>query len=194
MAATALLFDLDGTLWDSYPCYAAALGASLGCTTEAVVERLKAGENVVRLADEGGLGNAKFTSLCRASIIQLRLYAEVNRTLTILQEKGTALGVVTNTPQRLITPLLSDMQMDRYFGSVVCAARKPSPGGILRALAELNIQADRQVYLVGDSSSDAIAASRAGVSFAWAAYGYSAECPQQTAVVIERVSDLIDLV
>ncbi len=194
MAATALLFDLDGTLWDSYPCYAAALVASLRCTTEAVVERLKAGENVVRLADEAGLGNAKFTSLCRESITQLRLYAEVNRTLTILQEKGTALGVVTNTPQRLITPLLSDMQLDRYFGSVVCAARKPSPGGILRALAELNIQADRQVYLVGDSNNDAIAATRAGVSFAWAAYGYSAECPQQTAVVIERVSDLIDLV
>jgi phosphoglycolate phosphatase len=193
MAATAFLFDLDGTIWDSYPCYAAALATPLGSTAEAVVGRLKAGENVVTLVGESGLSNPRFTSLCRASISKLRLYPGVNSTLKRLQEMNLPLGVVTNIPQRLITPLLSDMDLDRYFGSVICAARKPSPGGVLRALAQLKIEADRQVYLVGDSSSDAAAANRAGVSFVWAAYGYSAECPQQNAVVIEKVSDLLDL-
>lgn len=191
MAATALLFDLDGTVWDSYPCYGAALGPALGCSVDVVVARLKAGENVVTLADSAGISNQRFTSLCRASSSELRLYPGVNKTLSRLQRKGVPLGVVTNIPQRLITPLLFDMGIDLYFGSVICAARKPSPTGILRAVAELKIDVNKQVFFVGDSNSDALAGSRAGVAFAWASYGYSAECPQPTDVVIESFPDLL---
>jgi len=193
MAATALLFDLDGTVWDSYPCYGAALGAPLGSSPEIVVARLKAGENVVALAGSAGISNTRFTRLCRSASSALRLYAGVEETLIEFERRGALLGVVTNIPQRLITPLLSDVGIATYFGSVICAARKPSPTGILRALAELKIDANKKVFFVGDSLTDALAARRAGVSFAWASYGYSAKCPQQTDVVIDSFPELLNL-
>src|SRR5712692_7664263 len=104
MAATAFLFDLDGTIWDSYPCYGTALGPALRCTSDDVVRRLRAGENVVTLAGSAGLSNSRLTSLCRAAIGDLTLYPSVRETLNELRGKNVPLGVVTNIPQRLIVP------------------------------------------------------------------------------------------
>ena len=97
MAATALLFDLDGTVWDSYPWYGAALAAPLASSPEIVVARLKAGENVVALAGSAGIRNTRFTRLCRSSSSELRLYAGVDETFIELERRAAPLGVVTNT-------------------------------------------------------------------------------------------------
>lgn len=193
MAATAFLFDLDGTIWDSYPCYGAALGPALRCTSDDVVRRLHEGQNVVTLAGSAGVSNARFTTLCRAAIGDLALYPGVRETLIQLRGKNVPLGVVTNIPQRLIVPLLSDLRLDDYFGSVVCAARKPGPTGILRATAQLGVVADESVFFAGDSLTDARAAGQAGVSFAWAAYGYGIEPPAETPVILESFSGLLKL-
>ena len=193
MAATSFLFDLDGTIWDSYPCYGAALSAALNCTQDKVISRLRAGENVVTLAGIAGLSNQRFTQLCRAVVGDLKLYPDVIETLDELAERELPLGVVTNMPQRLVTPLLSDLGIDNYFGSVVCAARKPSGSGVIRAMGQLGVRPDANVVYVGDSLSDARAAGRAGVSFAWAAYGYGVEIPPDTAVGLQRFSSLLNL-
>ena len=192
MAATAFVFDLDGTIWDSYPCYSAALGSALDCGSETFVERLRSGESVVTLGSGAGVSNSKLVRLCRACIGDLTLYPDVLETLNEMRAANVPLGVVTNVPQRLVIPLLSDVGINNHFGAVVCAARKPSPSGILRAAAQLNVQADERVFFVGDSWTDAGAASRAGVSFAWAAYGYGIEPPKEPTLILKTFADLLD--
>ena len=60
MAAEALLFDLDGTIWDSYPCYAAALSLESELTEHAAIRSLRSGDNVIGLVRGTGLTPSRF--------------------------------------------------------------------------------------------------------------------------------------
>jgi phosphoglycolate phosphatase len=193
MAATALLFDLDGTIWDSYPCFVAALHGPLGLTAGRTLEILREGSNAVALARECGLSNSRFSRLCRIAIAEIRLYPNVQETLEDLRRQGRPLGVVTNLPGWLIEPILIDLELVRFFDSTVYAARKPGPGGINRALWSLSLRADKNIFYVGDMTSDAQAASKAAISFAWASYGYADDCPAGAAASIEKFPDVLSL-
>lgn len=191
MAASAILFDLDGTIWDSYPCYAVALHKRLGVTANNVMARLRGGENAIRLARQCGLTNTNFATLCRKSFDRLQLYPDVRETLALLRERETRMGIVTSLPQWLARNFLADFDLTEYFDAAVYASKKPSPSGIMRAVNILSPV--QQVYYVGDSPVDAQAADRAGVSFAWASYGYYDECPSNADEVLESFSDLVRL-
>jgi phosphoglycolate phosphatase-like HAD superfamily hydrolase len=72
--------------------------------------------------------------------------------------------------------MLEAANLSHLFGAVVhagiCRTAKPHPRSIHMALAMLDIPATSESFYVGDRQSDADAASRAGVSFAWMAHGY----------------------
>jgi HAD superfamily hydrolase (TIGR01549 family) len=193
MAAGTLLFDLDGTLWDSHPWYGAALEAESGLTREATIARLRAGHNVVRLAREFGLTDSRFNRLCYDAVAELRLYPDVPEVLRELGERGALTGVVTNLPKRLVEPVLGDLGLLSHFATTIYAARKPGAGGLHRALSELCRGIDNTVFYVGDTEVDALAAERAGISFAWASYGYSETRPPHTAAVLGRFADVLEL-
>lgn len=193
MAARTLLFDLDGTLWNSHEWYGAALCAGSGLTHDDAVARLQAGHNVVGLAREMGISNARFTKLCCEAVTVLSLYPGVPEVLHTLGERGTLMGVVTNLPGRLVEPVIGDLGIAHHFATRIYNARKPGGGGILRALNEVNRGADDSVFYAGDMETDALAAQRAGVPFAWASYGYCNERPPQTRVVLENFADILTL-
>ncbi|MBV9925679.1 MAG: HAD-IA family hydrolase [Acidobacteria bacterium] len=193
MAASALLFDLDGTVWDSYPCYAAALHSRLGITRDVAVARLRAGENAVRLARGCGLTDTSFSRLCRDSLGELQFYPDVLKTLDNLRQRGAQIGVVTSLPKWLAGSLLVELRVMPYLSTAVYAARKPSPTGIINAVSELRLEPGEVVYYVGDMPSDAQAARRADVSFAWASYGYCDGRPVDADAVLDRFSDVLDL-
>lgn len=193
MGAITLLFDLDGTLWDSQPWYAASLRAWSGLSAQKIVERLRGGENVVCLAREFGLSNSRFRSMCSQSIAELRLYPDVPEVLCCLSRQHVPMGVVTNLPKWLVEPSLRSLGMTRHFAACEYAARKPSPTGLLKALAGMHQEPGDRVFYVGDSPTDATAASRAGVSFAWASYGYAEERPSSASLVLDSCSDLLKI-
>jgi phosphoglycolate phosphatase len=193
MAATAFLFDLDGTIWDSYPCYAIALHSYLGLTHGEAVALLRSGGNAVIHARNCGLSNARFSRLCRDSLGDLRLYPETRETLQRLRLRGTPAGIVTNLPKWLVEPILSELNIRQYFDAVVYAARKPYPTGLIKAINDLSLNADDDVYYVGDMPTDAQAAAFAGVSFAWASYGYGDQCPPNTDAILSSFSDVLGL-
>jgi phosphoglycolate phosphatase len=193
MAATALLFDLDGTIWDSYPCFVAVLHGPLGLTAGRTLQILREGSNAVALARDCGLSNSRFSRLCRAAVAGIRVYPDVRETLEDLRGQARPLGVVTNLPGWLIEPILIDLKLVQFFDSLIYAARKPGPGGINRALSSLGLHADELVFYVGDMPSDAQAAGRAAISFAWASYGYADGCPTGTAASLEKFSDVLSL-
>ena len=81
-----------------------------------------------------------------------------------LRALGLELAVVANWDLSL-RRLLGEIGLDRYFTVVVHAARKPEPDGLLRALAELQVEPARALH-IGDDGADRDAAAAAGMQFA----------------------------
>jgi HAD superfamily hydrolase (TIGR01549 family) len=192
MAASAFAFDLDGTLWDSYPCYAAALEAGRFLPRLEAVKRLKSGENIIAIGRELRMTNTELARLCLGAVGCIRLYHGVAEGLTALSERGVAMGVVTNLPRWLIRPILCELDLERYFKVSVFAARKPAPRGLLSAVECLG-GTNGAMYYLGDMETDAEAARRANVPFAWAAYGYGVHRPNDVAALIRRFDEVLVL-
>jgi phosphoglycolate phosphatase-like HAD superfamily hydrolase len=70
------------------------------------------------------------------------------------------------------------------------ARHKPNPEPILVALRNLGEKPGPDCWYVGDTGQDALAATRAGVSFAWAKWGANCPEPLGTAMVLTNPVDL----
>jgi FMN phosphatase YigB (HAD superfamily) len=81
-----------------------------------------------------------------------------------LRSLGLELAVVANWDLSL-RRLLDDVGLTGYFKSIVHAAAKPSPDGLVRALDELGLDATRALH-IGDDEVDERAAAAAGMHFA----------------------------
>jgi HAD superfamily hydrolase (TIGR01509 family) len=88
----------------------------------------------------------------------------VFESLERLRSLGLELAVVANWDLSL-RRLLSEVGLARYFSVVVHAARKPAAAGLLRALAELQVDPARALH-IGDGGADREAAAAAGMQFA----------------------------
>lgn len=194
MAARALLFDLDGTVWDSFPWYAAVIAAQGGAAD--VEARLRAGTSVLPLAAECGLGRTRFFRACSTTAIPLRLYPGVIETLDALRARGTPLAAVTSLPRALAEAALGQSGLPGRFAAVIDAGHgrpyKPNPRPLRLALEQIRHAPGRDIYYVGDVATDGQAAHAAGLSFAWASYGYGTPYAAADAV-IERFSDVLAL-
>jgi phosphoglycolate phosphatase len=192
MACKALIFDLDGTIWDSYPCY----GAALECVSEYkrgnTIELLRSGENVMTLASNAKIGKGELLKLCKSKVSELTLFPGVLEGLQQLRARDVPLAVATNLPGWFVEPFLNHFGMEQVFAASVFNARKPSPVGLKRVMAELRVSGSN-VCFVGDSESDSQAAISAGVVFGWAAYGYSGKTPACDHVRISQFSDVLRL-
>ena len=81
-----------------------------------------------------------------------------------LRSLGLELAVVANWDLTL-RRLLDEAALAGFFRSIVHAAGKPAPDGLLRALGELQIEPARALH-IGDDEVDELAARAAGVRFA----------------------------
>jgi phosphoglycolate phosphatase len=197
LATRALLFDVDGTLWDSFPWYAEVLAGLSGREQEAVLDELRCGSSIVTLAKRCGVTDGQFRSACRRCVDRLQLYPDVRETLTEIERRGTLLGIVTSLPERIAVPILDAVGLTDHFPVIVTAGTvrrgKPHPDGLHYALREMRIVHAETAYYVGDMAADAVAAERAGMLFAWAAYGYGASRPVNGATVIHNFREVLQL-
>lgn len=196
MAARAVVFDLDGTLWDSRPVFAHALSACSGSSEADLRQILDRGENVVRLARVCRASNSVLISGVNEVLSSAILYDGIDRVLAELSARDVALGTYSSLPEWIVRPMLEALRLRRYFRTMVCAGnrtRKPNPEGILRLLRDARLPADDRAFYVGDQPIDADTARRAGVRFAWSAYGYGAGQPSGTSVRIGSPRELLDL-
>ncbi len=193
MAPRALLFDLDGTVWDSYPWYARVLAAEDLMSESAAIRELRSGRSIVSLAKSCGL---RLSRLKRYQEM-LPLYPGVREALDELARRATPRAVVTNLPGRLVLPILEGLGLDHHFAAVIhagnCHFRKPHPGPLNAALEQMKISVSNRVFYVGDMATDAEAADRAGLAFAWASYGYGDQCPSQASRVLRRFGEVLAL-
>lgn len=96
---------------------------------------------------------------------------EYPRVLSELKSMGLKLGVLTNRDREFMEheiAAVGESGWDHFFDTVVCGddvtKRKPAPDSILHALDNLEVEPGPGTWYVGDSTTDTIAAKRAGVT------------------------------
>jgi len=96
--------------------------------------------------------------------IRFELVPGAVESLQRLRALGLSLAVVGNWDFSL-HQRLDEAGLTGFFATVVHAARKPDPAGLLLALERLGVRASRALH-VGDEDADAEAARAAGMQFA----------------------------
>lgn len=195
MATEAVLFDLDGTIWDSWPWYAHLAGIRGRASRNAVI--LEQGQPAATILRQAGVTPARFPALCERNISTLSLYPGVRRGLEEMSKRSIPYGIVTNLPGWIVLPMLRSLGLRDYFGAIVDYGtprrRKPHPEPLLIAVRELGIAASPATWYVGDSSNDCQAANAAGLSFAWASYGYGQQRPPGADKIVNRFRQVLAL-
>jgi 2-phosphoglycolate phosphatase len=192
-ALQAVLFDLDGTLLDTAPDFAAVLNRMLrehdraplpfGQIRATVSHGARA---LVKLAFGIADGEPGFETL-RSRLLELyesglaietTPFDGIRELLAALAARGIAWGVVTNKPHYLAWPLLARMALQPPAAVLICpdhvSRTKPDPEPLLLACKQLGCEPGRSIY-VGDHARDIEAGRSAGMRTVAAAWGYLAE-------------------
>lgn len=186
----AVLFDLDGTLFDTAPDFVHVLNLmrqqeQLPPLPEAEVRAVvsNGARAMVTLGFGPREGDARFDSLHRRL---LDLYLEnlavktlpfpgVEVLLDRLAAANIAWGLVTNKPLAYTAPLLRAFPQLPAAGAVICpdhvVNRKPHPEPLLLACAQIGCRAHEAIY-VGDHERDISAGRAAGMPTIGCSYGY----------------------
>jgi len=181
-----MIFDLDGTLVDSYAALAESINharRSLGypsLRTEQIREFV--GDGVERLLCRAfdtedvperarSLFESHYDDICS---VKSRLLEHVEATLGLLESSGVIMTVCTNKPTYFSRKILGALGAGRHFAAVVgpdlAKARKPDRRHVESALEPLGMPLS-DVLFVGDMPVDIAAARNAGMDVAVVATG-----------------------
>lgn len=201
----AVLFDLDGTLWDSsgqvVPAWNEAM-EMMGLEKRITAPEIQS--YMGRTLEDIGRGmfpqltaaqsNAIMKSCCENEERYLAnnggiLYPELEETLEYLQKKYF-LGIVSNCQDGYIQVFLKYHKLERLFDDFECSGRTGKhKGENIRILMQRN--GITNAVFVGDTQKDLDAADYAGISFIHASYGFGST--NRRTDVIERFSALHDI-
>jgi phosphoglycolate phosphatase len=174
---SAVLFDFDGTLADSYDAIAASVNhvrAAHGLpplSVEEVKKHVGRGPNYLlqhtvpncRLPQDLSRYRAHHPTVMRS---MTRLLPGAAELLPGLLRAGKKIGLCSNKPRAFSMELLHHLGIDRYFSVVLgpedVPAPKPAPDMLLRALHQLALPREQVVY-IGDMTVDIQTARAAGL-------------------------------
>jgi phosphoglycolate phosphatase len=203
----ALIFDLDGTLWDTNATCAAVWNRVIG--RFGIAYRPITASDVQSVAGRPHTEGVRrvFTDLSEAEILRIseatqiednralaarggEIYPGVRESLPRLRARVPLL-IVSNCQSGYIEVFLATSGLGRYFVDFECwgsTGRTKSEN--LRALMERN--GLRCPWFVGDTEGDYESARDNGVRFVHASYGFGevARCDYR----IERFADLLELI
>ena len=201
-----IIFDVDGTLWDSTPIVQKAWNKAIkdmGITGASVTADMLKGlfglpmEDIIDaiLPDESLEVRKAFKPLCFSYEHEFLdrepgiLYPELEETLAILS-KRYPLFIVSNCQAGYIELFYKKTGLEKYFKDHLC----PGDTGLLKADNILMIKdrysLENPVY-VGDTHMDEEACRKAGVPFIFAAYGFGHGISPD--YIAESFRDLADL-
>ena len=186
----AIFFDLDGTLVDTAPDFEIAINKFC------VVNNLPQ-QDYNHYRNHINLGVAKLLvhifpqlssqqQLLQSYRLQLleiynatngekaQLFTGARELIELLNNQQISWGIVTNKYKRYIPNLFSKLglETDVVITPDDVAISKPDPEGLLLACSKVNVVNDENVWYIGDSPTDMLAAKNAKLYAIKANYGY----------------------
>jgi phosphoglycolate phosphatase len=192
LAVAHVLFDLDGTLVDSYPGIRGSVAAAfaevlphvtvdvrrewLGPTIAEILRRALVAAGIVDETPLRSLEQAFRRHYDANGWRRSELFPDAALVLSQLHWRGVAAYVVTNKPQRPTAALLEYFGLRRLLVESVSPDRRSPPftskaEAIVDLLRRRDIDPNTALY-VGDTADDARAAAAAGLAFVPVSYGY----------------------
>jgi pyrophosphatase PpaX len=180
-----VIFDMDGTLIDTFTLILASYGYAIaGCLSKQLnapdIPSLSGRTRKDALAksvrsDEIELASARYHEYFAQHFARrTRTYPGVRKLLISLRQAGVMLGVFTGASRKSAQTALQLSGLDLFFHSIVTAddvnQSKPQPEGLRKAMDHLGATDDLTIY-VGDEPDDIVASRRAGVNGAAALWG-----------------------
>lgn len=201
---TALIFDLDGTLWDTAAACAQAWNQTLkqlnlslpaispqtlrqisGLTSEAIRQHLFS-----KLPPQAGRQILKACFAAEIKVIRQQkklLYLETEATLSTLAQTFP-LYLVSNCDSAYLTCFLAlHPNIAQLLQDSLCYGQTGLPKGQTLQLLKTRHQLTTGIY-IGDTASDQQAAAEAGLDFIFAAYGFGQI--QHPALSLSQLRDL----
>ena len=186
----AVFFDLDGTLADTAPDFAAVLHrlqteAGLPSTpypalrthvSHGIRGMLSIGFGVSPEMDcYPSLAQRFLDYYTEALCVRTQLFEGIADLLHALECQGITWGIVTNKPERLATPLVHALGLSERTACIIggdpAPRAKPYPDPLLHACRICGISPETSLY-VGDDIRDIDAGRAAGMRTLAASYGY----------------------
>ena len=209
--AQAMIFDLDGTMWD-------ATDGILKTWNEVIASHPECKRDLLTVEELGGYLGLPMTEIanrmfphnteaekellldecCERENAYLSehggiLYPKLEETLTILHQ-NYKLFVVSNCQSGYIESFLKAHKLQRYFDDIQCWGDNKVPKGENNKVIMERNGVTRAVY-VGDTSGDEQSARVAGIPFVYAAYGFGeAVAPDYTVQAFEELPKLMETV
>lgn len=182
-----VLFDMDGTLVDSYPGIRASYQyayerMNLPFPGEKFVSKvigaplLQVFENQCGLSPDQALQATAYyrTYYDREGKYMTRAYEGIAALLSTLKARGKFLGLATLKNEVFASEILKNLEISQYFHTLRGMDQEDtlSKAELLKRCME-DLKVDfRDTILVGDSEYDALGALEAGIDFLAVTYGY----------------------
>jgi phosphoglycolate phosphatase len=208
----AVLFDLDGTLVDSYSALTEAVNHArrthgLEDLSSARIREI-VGDGVEKLLQRA----FERTEIPRTVVHEFetrydevccnesKVLADVEDTLAKLDRLGVQMAVCTNKPTFFSKKILDFLELSHYFRAIVgpdlAGARKPEAKHLLVTLESVDFGPEQALF-VGDMPIDVRAARNSGIDVAVVATGSSSREQLNASKpdhFLERFSDLVRIV
>jgi phosphoglycolate phosphatase-like HAD superfamily hydrolase len=200
---SAVLFDLDGTLWDSEDALVETLFLILkeslakAIRKQTIRNKLEESSPVQILYEFGISNHSRFWRLYKEHYNLIKLFFENSRrTLRKLGNNGAQLGIVTSLKRQIAIDLLKKFNLIDLMSVTITPsetrARKPSAIPLLKALEALCIDPVDALY-VGNSSEDLLSALNAGCNSALATWGIRTEPSVDPDFYLVSLEDIIKI-
>ncbi len=179
-----VIFDIDGTLVDTFPAFTFAFNRGISqfdlqpVSQQFLIQSLRKGANLEDLlrklfplpTDESLIERCKREILqhfLKIEASEVKPFPGINELFSNLKERGIKIGIATgrtSIPEKE-WDRFKGFGLERFIDSIVTsrevASRKPAPDAIVECAKRMNVPIEK-CLIVGDTEDDVIAARKAG--------------------------------